>query len=75
MPVPVVNQVGKRIIREPFGTERTVGSTRSASVWDGAVIENNIGTGTGFVQPTPTQIVVNKSTWVALKEESGRAIA
>lgn len=44
MPVPFVNQFEQRFMREIFGTERKVVSTRRASVSDGAARGNDNGT-------------------------------
>lgn len=73
MPLPIFIQVGQRITRDPFGTDRTVVSAGRASVSHGSDIGSDTGTGTGSVHPTPTQIAVYRAKWVALKGEIGRS--
>lgn len=75
IPVPVVNQVGHRILRKPFGTYFTVGSPGRSSLGLCATRGNETGPGTGSVNPIPKPTVVHRAQWVPFKEEIGSSSA
>lgn len=71
----VVSNVSKRILQEPVGEERTVFSAHGVPMGQSSAIGNEIGTVTGLLHPTPTQMVVDGLKFVALKVCIGRAVA
>lgn len=75
MPVPIVNQVEQRILRDLFGIERTVVRAGRASVDDGASRETDTDTRTRSVHHTPTKNVVDREKWAALKGKIGLSSA